>query len=43
MSESTATFPGTRIQVADDEGQVSQIGSVLEELQTLRMEEERRR
>jgi len=40
MGKSTALVPATRTQVTDEESQVSQIGSVVEEPQAVRMEEE---
>jgi len=40
MGKSTALLPATRIQVANNESQVSQIGSVLGEPQIARREEE---
>jgi hypothetical protein len=40
MSESSALLPPTRIPVADESSQVSQVGSIPEEPQILRMEKE---
>ena len=40
MGKSTALVPATRTQVTDEESQVSQSGSVVEEPQAVRMEEE---
>jgi hypothetical protein len=40
MGKSTALVPATRTQATDEESQVSQIGSVVEEPQVVRMEEE---
>ena len=40
MGKSTALLRATRIQVADDESQVSSVESVFEETQVIRMEEE---
>ena len=40
MGKSTALLPATRIQVGDEESQVSQIGSVLEVPRVVGMEEE---
>ena len=40
MSKSTDSLPATRIQVPDNESQVSQIESVLEKQQLVRIEEE---
>jgi hypothetical protein len=40
MGKTTALVPPARTEVADEESQVSQIGSVVEEPQLLRMEEE---
>jgi hypothetical protein len=42
MGKSAALLSATRIQVSDDESQVSQVGSVVEEPQIVRMEEEER-
>ena len=40
MGKSTALVPATRAKVTDEESQVSQIGSVVEEPQVVRMKEE---
>jgi hypothetical protein len=40
LGKSTALVPATKTQVTDEESQVSQIGSVVEEPQIVRMEEE---
>ena len=41
MGKSTSSVRATRIQVTDDESQVSQIGSVVEEPEVVRMEAEK--